>query len=119
MEVNLDLVKRNLAISLVLKDKGVYDQSYLLWRDRFPSSGGDSGGRQDIFQLTMAFDLDNEVEFTLWGMTKEEFTDYLLTNLPDTRSRLKDTGMTILVDGGYTHLIDLGDCRDIYLGWGG
>jgi len=26
--------------------------------------------------------------------------------------------MTILVDGGYTHLIDLGDCRDIYLGWG-
>ena len=123
MEVNLDLVKKKPSnfSGIESKIRGVYGINPIYYGGiDFQVLEGDSLVEDKIFfQLTMAFDLDNEVEFTLWGMTKEEFTDYLLTNLPDTRSRLKDTGMTILVDGGYTHLIDLGDCRDIYLGWGG
>lgn len=69
------------------------------------------------FQLARGSDYDSE-EFSLWGLDRDEFTDYLLNAIPTLRGLLKRTGLTILIDGSFTTLQDYGECRDLYIGKG-
>lgn len=80
----------------------------------YPSDGDSFDDRGEFYKFMI---VEPNYDFSIWALTDGEFMEYFLDVMPHVKiDMVENQGMSLLVDGESTELIDYGYCRDIVLG---
>lgn len=80
----------------------------------YPSDGDSFDNEGEFYKFIIA---EPEYDFSIWYLTDDEFIEYFLDVMPHIKKDMVEKqGMSLLVDGESTELIDYGYCRNIVLG---